>query len=77
MSLASLWLLPQQGRHGDAAALLAPVYGWFQEGFDTADLKAARLLLNEPRTSIGYAALKTSDLLCTDNAAPYSVEPFV
>ena len=45
MSLARLWR--QQGRHGDAVALLAPVYGWFQEGFDTADLKAARLLLNE------------------------------
>jgi predicted ATPase len=52
MSLARLWR--QQGRHGDAVALLAQVYGWFQEGFDTADLKAARLLLNElkPQTDM-------------------------
>lgn len=44
-SLARLWR--QQGRHQEAVALLAPVYGWFQEGFDTFDLKAARSLLNE------------------------------
>ena len=44
-SLARLWR--NQGRHQEALALLAPVYGWFQEGFDTFDLKAARLLLNE------------------------------
>jgi predicted ATPase len=44
-SLARLWR--QQGRHQEAVALLTPVYGWFQEGFDTVDLKAARLLLKE------------------------------
>jgi hypothetical protein len=31
----------------EAVALLAPVYGWFTEGFDTADLQAARTLLND------------------------------
>jgi predicted ATPase len=37
-------------RHGDAARdLLAPVYGWFTEGFDTLDLKEARALLDELR----------------------------
>jgi predicted ATPase len=45
MSLARLWR--DYGRHGDAYALLAPVYGWFTEGFDTVDLKEAKALLEE------------------------------
>ena len=44
-SLARLWL--RQEKRAAAAALLAPVYGWFTEGFDTADLKAARTLLEK------------------------------
>jgi predicted ATPase len=40
-------LLRYQGRRDEARALLAPVYGWFTEGFDTADLKDARALLDE------------------------------
>jgi len=36
-----------QGRRGEARDLLAPVYGWFTEGFDTADLKEAMTLLDE------------------------------
>jgi predicted ATPase/DNA-binding winged helix-turn-helix (wHTH) protein len=44
-------LLRDQSRSGDAMALLQPVYGRFTEGFDTADLKAARLLLNDLRAS--------------------------
>ena len=36
-----------QGRHIEARDLLAPVYGWFTEGFDTADLKEAKALLDE------------------------------
>ena len=43
MSLARLW--QQQGKRADAHALLAPVYGWFTEGFDTADLQEAKALL--------------------------------
>ena len=35
------------GRRGQARALLAPVYDWFTEGFDTADLKDAKALLEE------------------------------
>jgi predicted ATPase len=46
-SLARLWC--DQGRHPQAYDLLAPVYGWFTEGFDTADLKDARALLEELR----------------------------
>ena len=44
-SLARLWR--EQGRRGEARELLAPVYGWFTEGFDTADLKDAKALLDE------------------------------
>jgi len=45
MSLARLWR--DKGRREDARELLAPVYGWFTEGFETADLKSARALLSE------------------------------
>jgi predicted ATPase len=44
-SLARLW--GEQGRRSEARDLLAPVYGWFTEGFDTADLKDAKSLLVE------------------------------
>jgi predicted ATPase len=36
-----------QGHHAEAHDLLAPVYGWFTEGFDTADLKEAKRLLDK------------------------------
>jgi predicted ATPase len=45
MSLARL--RRQQGRPQEAVALLAPILGWFTEGFDTADLQAARTLLDD------------------------------
>jgi predicted ATPase len=44
MSLARLW--QQQGKCVDARELLAPIYGWFTEGFDTADLQEAKALLD-------------------------------
>ena len=44
-SLARLW--QQQGKVAEAQELLAPVYNWFTEGFDTADLKDAKALLEE------------------------------
>jgi predicted ATPase len=46
-SLARMWA--EQGERRKAYELLAPVYGWFTEGFDTADLKDARALLDELR----------------------------
>ena len=49
MSLARLW--QQQGKRAEAPALLAPIYGWFAEGFDTADLQDAKVLLEELGTS--------------------------
>jgi predicted ATPase len=42
-------LLRDQGRRGDAVAILEPVYGKFTEGFETADLKSARALLDSLR----------------------------
>ena len=45
MSLARLW--QRQGKRLEASALLAPIYGWFTEGFDTTDLQEARALLDE------------------------------
>jgi predicted ATPase len=45
MSLARLW--QQQGKRAAAYDLLAPIYGWFTEGFDTADLQEAKALLDE------------------------------
>ena len=44
MNLARLW--GEQGRRAEAHELLAPIYGWFTEGFDTADLKDAKALLD-------------------------------
>ena len=45
ISLARLWR--DQGKREEARELLAPVYGWFTEGFDTLDLKEAKALLDE------------------------------
>jgi predicted ATPase len=45
MSMARLWR--HQGKVQQARELLAPVYGWFTEGFDTRDLKDAKALLEE------------------------------
>jgi predicted ATPase len=45
MSMARLWR--DQRKLDEACDLLAPVYGWFTEGFDTRDLKEAKALLDE------------------------------
>ena len=45
MSLSRLW--QQQGKQAEARELLTPIYGWFTEGFDTADLQDAKALLEE------------------------------
>ena len=44
MSIARLWC--DQGKRDEARDLLAPIYGWFTEGFDTLDLKQAKVLLD-------------------------------
>jgi hypothetical protein len=43
--LARLWR--DQSKHNEARDLLAPIHGWFTEGFETPDLKAAKALLEE------------------------------
>jgi predicted ATPase len=48
MSLARLWR--NQDKMQQARELLTPVYGWFTEGFDTRDLKEAKVLLDELHT---------------------------
>jgi predicted ATPase len=50
MSLARLWR--DQGKVQQARELLASVYGWFTEGFDTRDLKEAKALLDELSSSV-------------------------
>ena len=45
MSLARLWR--SQGKGKEARDLLAPIYGWFTEGFEARDLREAKALLNE------------------------------
>jgi predicted ATPase len=45
MSMARLWR--DQGKRDEARDLLAPIYGWFTEGFDTPDLKEAKTLLED------------------------------
>ena len=47
MSLARLW--KRKGKRAEAYDLLAPIYHWFTEGFDTADLQDAKALLGELR----------------------------
>ena len=58
MSMARLWR--DQGKREEARELLAPIYGWFTEGFDTLDLKEAKKLLDElqhaPATRLGIAS---------------------
>ncbi len=44
MSMARFWR--DQGKQEEARALLAPIYGWFTEGFDTLDLQEAKALLD-------------------------------
>jgi predicted ATPase len=48
MSLSRLW--QRQGKRCEAHQLLAPIYGWFTEAFDTADLREAKALLDESAT---------------------------
>lgn len=59
-------LLQRRGEKDQARALLAPVYGWFTEGFDTRDLKDAKALLGE----LGSRFATTAIALPTSSTAP-------
>jgi predicted ATPase len=56
MSLSRLW--QRQARHQQALELLEPIYGWFQEGFDTADLREAKALLGSLRSQARLGAAR-------------------
>ena len=55
MSLARLW--QQQGKTAEARQILADIYGWFTEGFDTKDLQEAKELLDELKQQLYTNAL--------------------
>jgi predicted ATPase len=55
MSMARLWC--DQGKRQQARDLLAPIYGWFTEGFDTLDLKQAKTLLEQLERSLNEDVL--------------------
>jgi predicted ATPase len=57
MSMARL--CRDQGKRREARELLAPVYGWFAEGFDTRDLKEAKELLEEAVVMMAFASNAT------------------
>jgi predicted ATPase len=60
MSLSRLWR--QQGKRQEARDLLAEVYAWFTEGFDTADIQEAQALLDElAQISVPVPSKKLSD----------------
>ncbi len=61
MSVARLWR--DQGKHQQARELLAPVYGWFTEGFDTLDLKEAKALFDELTTNFENGLLDNQAIL--------------
>ena len=67
-SMARLWR--DQGKPQQARELLAPVYGWFTEGFDTFDLKEAKALLDERSLLNPCAAPSARQSLATENYRP-------
>ena len=72
--MARIWR--DQGKRGEARELLAPVYGWFTEGFDTRDLKEAKALLDELgclSPLINMAALLTGGTNEDGSMLPYCV----
>ena len=62
MSLARL--LDKQGKRHEASAMLADIYGWFTEGFDTGDLKEAKILLEQLGERRGRGAQSATEELC-------------
>ena len=58
MSLARL--IARQGRRDEARAMLAEIYGWFTEGFETADLKDAKALLARTKRIAWSARLRSN-----------------
>ena len=69
VSLAHLWR--DQRRHAEARDLLAPIYGWFTEGFDLSDLKNATALLNELRiVALIFRRVPLPPARCSNSGIP-------
>jgi predicted ATPase len=62
MSLTRLW--HKHGKEEQGRRMLQEIYGWFAEGFDTADLQEAKALLEELASSQGYCAQAKHCFLC-------------
>jgi predicted ATPase len=72
-SLARLW--QQQGKRDEARQVLGDVYGWFTEGFDTADLKDAKVLLDELACPGAPVFSRTSPIKTATNITHGVTEP--
>jgi len=72
MSLARLWRY--HGKVQQARELLAPVYGWFTEGFDTLDLKEAKALTNGTPLSDPQADVATRGAKGAENVRAFPCE---
>jgi predicted ATPase len=66
-------LLQQQGQRKKARQLLAPIYGWFTEGFKTADLQEAKALLEELGCSKQGTTIDSANRLCNNALGRKSV----
>jgi len=75
MSMARLWR--DQGKRKEARELLAPVYNWFTEGFDTLDLKEAKVLLQDPTAFWCLTALRETLYRIPEILTPRSVSKSV
>jgi hypothetical protein len=72
VSLSQLW--QQQGKHTEARELLTPIYGWFTEGFDTADLQEAKALL-EALAGLGSSILERRSAREGIEVLPWGSQP--
>ena len=75
-SMARLWR--DQGKRAEARDLLAPVYGWFTEGFDTLDLKEAKALLDDLAPGLHTSELRAATDLARlrhDKGSSYQSAP--
>jgi hypothetical protein len=68
-TLRDMLLWRDHGKRAEARDLLAPVYGWFTEGFDTRDLKEAKALLDELKWAACLCSCSWSTALCSGRAA--------
>jgi predicted ATPase len=71
--MGRLWR--DQGKRDEARELLAPIYGWFTEGFDTPDLKGAKALLDELASEAPERARRTFTSVLPGSGSPTHSQP--